>query len=420
MKSVILFSVLIVIFLSAGCKKTKSRGPNCEITNPTNFTLVGKGTMVPIFIYADDPEGNNLQLQIYIDDSGIGSTNIFPYKYIWNTTGYSNGDHTIKVIAINNLGHRSTDSKIITIGVSKPDVHTSDIKNISLTSAFVGGTIITDGGANVTETGVFWSIEPEAQNSGTKLRISNQVDSFSVILKGLTTKTLYYVKAYAVNSEGISYGEEKQFTTQGFDIGTFVDTRDNREYKWVTIGNQTWMAENLAYLPFVNSPLTGSSYYKYYYVYDYDGTDLSTAKSTENYKNLGVLYNFSAAIDAAPPGWHLPNDEEWMELEKSLGMGAYDVVLSGWRGVEGRLLKSSSGWYQEGNGNNFANFTAVPAGYRIYDGSFKYLGKYNDFWTSSEYSNTDAWIRYLYYNNNGIYRGTFDKTSGFSIRCIKD
>jgi hypothetical protein len=91
----------------------------------------------------------------------------------------------------------------------------------------------------------------------------------------------------------------------------FIDKRDGHEYKWVKIGNQTWMAENLAYLPEVCPPEEECGYY----VYDYRGISVQEAGQEQNYNDRGVLYNFKAASTACPPGWHLPTDEEWKILE---------------------------------------------------------------------------------------------------------
>lgn len=77
-----------------------------------------------------------------------------------------------------------------------------------------------------------------------------------------------------------------------------VDTRDNHVYRTVKIGDQTWMAENLAYLPSVNKPsATVGATVPLYFVLNYDGEDVAAAKATEEYKKYGVLYNWYGAMD---------------------------------------------------------------------------------------------------------------------------
>ncbi len=118
---------------------------------------------------------------------------------------------------------------------------------------------------------------------------------------------------------------------------TFTDERDGHVYKYVTIGTQSWMADNLAYLPEVNDPSAeqdGCTGNPLYFVLNYQGSDLAAAKATKEYKNYGVLYNWWAAMgkqnatggDAnavpsgvqgvCPNGWHLPSRAEWKVLEE--------------------------------------------------------------------------------------------------------
>jgi hypothetical protein len=112
------------------------------------------------------------------------------------------------------------------------------------------------------------------------------------------------------------------------ETGTFTDSRDEQSYTWVRIGDQVWMAENLRYLPAVMGPGMGSETEPHYYVYGYDGTDVSAAKETDNFRHYGVLYNWPAAMAGSsssnsnpsgvqgvcPPGWHMPSDNEWTQL----------------------------------------------------------------------------------------------------------
>ena len=102
------------------------------------------------------------------------------------------------------------------------------------------------------------------------------VGTYTSNITSLTPNTTYYVRAYATNSEGTAYGEQKSFKTNRDAAGdTFTDSRDSNVYKTVTIGNQTWMAENLKYLPSVVGPGTWSETHVYYYVNGYDGTNVA-------------------------------------------------------------------------------------------------------------------------------------------------
>jgi len=163
------------------------------------------------------------------------------------------------------------------------------------------------------------------------------------------------------------------------DLPVFIDPRDQHEYQYVTIGTQTWMAENLAYLPKVSQPSTGSVTDTLYYVYGYDEEEgtVQGAKEAVNYSYYGVLYNWEAAMVSCPPGWHLPSDQEWKTLEKYLGMSQEDVdANTTWRksGYVARVLKSASGWSFNGHGTNSSEFNALPGGLRDNDDEFNTLG----------------------------------------------
>jgi len=157
---------------------------------------------------------------------------------------------------------------------------------------------------------------------------------------------------------------------------TFIDSRDNHEYKWVKIENQTWMAENLAFLPTLSSPITDTLEVPCYYVYGYNGTDLNMAKANPNYIKYGVLYDWSAALTACPAGWYVPSDAEWQQLEMELGMTTFNLeeINTFERGdTQGTQLKSTSGWNNNGNGTNNSGFSGFPGGYRFIDGNFFYV-----------------------------------------------
>jgi uncharacterized protein (TIGR02145 family) len=210
--------------------------------------------------------------------------------------------------------------------------------------------------------------------------------------------------------------------TLGF---TFIDPRDNTSYQTVKIGNKTWMAENLKYLPKVDNKNTTSSSLPCYYVYNYDGTDVSKAKATLEYSKFGVMYNWQAAINqqngsntnpsgvqgACPVGWHLPSDAEWKELFDTLG-GV---------GVAAGKLKEAgyTNWLQpNSNATNESGFSALPGGYIL--GSFYNLYMMGSWWSATDFGTENAMYVGFNYNNNKVTNSDILTMFGFSVRCVKD
>ncbi len=209
-------------------------------------------------------------------------------------------------------------------------------------------------------------------------------------------------------------------------IGGITDSRDGHLYKTVQIGNQVWMAENLAYMPKVSLAKTQGGIW----VYNYDGNSTEAAKALEPFQVYGCLYDWNTAVanthgngkDICPKGWHLPTDQEWKELERSLGMDPSDSdsVATRISGKVGKQLKNDSGWDDAGGGDNSSGFSALPAGCRNTAGYFINLGRAAAFWTSTEVDAAMAWNRIILFNSTGVDRMVWSKLNGRSIRCIKD
>lgn len=189
-------------------------------------------------------------------------------------------------------------------------------------------------------------------------------------------------------------------SAQNTNTGTFRDSRDGKTYKTVKIGNQTWMAENLAY-----KASSGC------WAYD---------NNSSNVSKYGYLYDWETAKKVCPAGWHLPTDDEWKTLEQCLEMSISDANDTGQRGSIGYKFKSTSGWGAGGNGTNSSSFSALPGGYRNIDGTFYGLGSYGNWWSATEVDAECAWERYLYYGDAGVYRGSNIKLYGVSVRCVRD
>ncbi len=194
---------------------------------------------------------------------------------------------------------------------------------------------------------------------------------------------------------------------------TFIDSRDNNVYKTVKIGNQIWMAENLKYLPSVVEHTTTSNTQSYYYVYDYDGTDVDEAKATPNYNTYGVMYNWTSAMSACPAGWHLPSDAEWTQLTDYLGENA-----------GGKLKEAGTEHWDSPNegATNESGFTALPGGYLANNGYFTNVKIHGGWWTSTQHETQSTYVYNRVLLNSSISVSKFYdfKRTAFSVRCVKN
>lgn len=210
--------------------------------------------------------------------------------------------------------------------------------------------------------------------------------------------------------------------------GIFIDTRDNKEYKWVEIGNQVWMSENLSYTGNDIKNITDN----------YDWYDNSNGDAWSYYDNnesdgntYGVLYQWKAAEIACPDGWHLPSDAEWLELENYLKEKgySYDGVIG--NDKIAKSLATNSGWSSSNNlgavGNtdfkeyrNITGFSAFASGYRAYTGEFVSKNEECYWWSATEGDSDLFGNLNLKFDSSKMYTFHDNKINGFSVRCIKD
>jgi uncharacterized protein (TIGR02145 family) len=184
----------------------------------------------------------------------------------------------------------------------------------------------------------------------------------------------------------------------GIATGSFTDSRDGKTYKWVKIGDQTWMAENLNY------EANDSK------CYNNDETSCTT---------YGRLYKGGTAVkNICPSGWHLPSDIEWGTL--MLYINPSCSITGNCTGA-GKLLKATSGWSGNGNGTDAYGFAALPNGEFNHDrAGFLNIGTSSVWWSSTTPDNVDRYYRSINYNNDNALRGTRYWQFFFAVRCLKD
>jgi uncharacterized protein (TIGR02145 family) len=295
-----------------------------------------------------------------------------------------------------------------------PVLATVIVSSITPNTANSGGNITSDGGATITARGVCWSTVQNPTIADTKTTDGTGAGTFTSAITGLTATTNYYVKAYATNNAGTSYGNELLFKTF---TGTATDI-DGNVYNTVTIGTQTWMTENLKTTKYGNGDLigtttpatldiSGESTPEYQWAYEGNEGKVST---------YGRLYTWFAVTDTrnvCPTGWHVPTDVEWTTMTTFLGG---DVVAGG------KLKETgTTHWTTPNEGaTNETGFTALAGGWRPSNGVFTDFGNFGGWWSTTERSTTDAYNRYASYKAGDFYKEGDGKQSGIGVRCLKD
>lgn len=200
------------------------------------------------------------------------------------------------------------------------------------------------------------------------------------------------------------------------------------DYETVQIGEQCWFAENLRSGTYQNGDAIPSSLNDNDWKWTTSGAlalygedfgcesyspDFDACDPTQSLNEYGRLYNWHAVDDArglCPNGWHVPSDSEWTIMTDEIG-GPYHAPLR---------MKTTYGWYDEGNGTNLSGFSGLPGGLRHYDeGAFAHAGQFAWFWSSTPHDYF-SWYRALSWATGLIERHYGYRENGFSVRCLKD
>ncbi len=219
-----------------------------------------------------------------------------------------------------------------------------------------------------------------------------------------------------------------QFATNIPCPGTPTVEYEGQVYNTIQIFSQCWLKENLnvgTMISGVQSMEDNGTIEKYCY----NNAPDSCAKYGGLYQWWEMMQytTLQGAQGICPQGWHLPTDEEWKVLEGAvdsqfdMGDPGWDICWT-WCGYDaGTNLKTTSGWYENGNGTDLFGFSGLPGGGRGTEfGLFLYVGDYGHWWTTAESSYYYAWSRLVSNIQPTVFRYTFEKDYGFSVRCLRD
>jgi uncharacterized protein (TIGR02145 family) len=246
----------------------------------------------------------------------------------------------------------------------------------------------------------------------TSVLITSMVIIFSSCNKDIDDPSSTNGKTTAVFNSSVTYG-------------TLTD-QDGNMYKTVTIGTQTWMAENLrttkyndsTSIPNVTDASTWTNLTTGAYC-NYNNTTFTDTIATN-----GRLYNWFAVNSSklAPKGWHVATDAEWTTLTTYLGGSEAagdklkEIGASHWkRFLPGRWVPAN-----DTVATNSTGFTALPGGGHNIDGTFSCIGTSGVWWTATENYGIYAFNREMINSDGAVYWAGYDKRAGFSVRCVKD
>jgi len=337
-------------------------------------------------------------------------------------TGLSpNTPYYVRAYATNSIGTAyGNQVTFTTLPVGAPTVTTDSVTNITQTTATSGGDVISDGGLTVTSRGVCWNTSQNPTTAGSHTTDGSGTGPFVSYLTGLTANTLYYVRAYAVNSMGTAYGNQVSFTTLPlFTCGDSITINHDTSggvapvNKTVTYGTVTnipgatskcWITSNLgashqATAKDDTSEASAGWYWQFNLKQGYKVTNNNTrTPNTPWITNINENSDWIAANDPCAlelgSGWRIPTFTEWMNVSSSGGW-------TNWNGPWNSALKMhAAGCLSQTNGG------------------LNDRGSAGLYWSSTQYSNTMS--RNLAFTPSQGCADMEFKSEGLSLRCIKD
>ena len=332
-----------------------------------------------------------------------------------------------RVKAVNSLGiSNGNDLTFTTLG-RVPTATTLAATNITTSSATLKGNA--DGNYLSLTVTFEWGT---TTNYGLTIPANSASGYYYADAMVLAAGTTFHYRIKAVNSLGTTYGNDMTFTTFFTGITGTVNDIDGNSYKTIGIGSQMWMAENLKTTKYSNGDLIGTttpatkdiqSENTPKYQWSYEGIESNVA----TYGRLYTWYVVTDSRNVCSTGWHIPTDAEWTTLTDYLTNNGYGYGGSG--NDIGKSMAATSTWFTNGiagtvgndlASNNSSGFTALPSGYRNWDGNFYYIGKFSYMWQAKEWDVPNANVLGISYDFGTAAKTYFYKIDGMSVRCLRD
>ena len=371
--------------------------------------------------------------------AGDHSGNVGVAANYWSSMGANNTAYAIQLTSMssvvtvnpdaakeNGYSVRCVHNTPIEAGVSQM-VTTSNVSDITTTTAICRGTVNSASGFTISERGVCWSQMPNPNVEGSHQAGNSGTGTFSVTITGFQPGTTYYVRAYAMTSTGTAvYGNTQTFTTQpdASACGTATITDyDNNPYSTVKIGEQCWLKENLRTTHYADgtnvnydTPLAGTT--EYGYLYNWLAVMHGASSSSSNPSGIRGI---------CPIGWHVPSNAEWTQLTQYVSSQGSCVCGNSTSSIAKALAAATTSWTasttecavgNDPSSNNCTGFSAMPAGY--WSSSYILSGSCANFWSSTGSSGGRAFNRYLTHDSASVISGNYTTGTHLSVRCIRN
>jgi uncharacterized protein (TIGR02145 family) len=333
----------------------------------------------------------------------------------------------VRSFATNSVGTvYGTETNFVTLAIA-PTLTTSAVSSITKYAASAGGTITSNGGSVITASGICWSTTSTPTTSNSKTTDGTTSGTFTSTITGLTAGTTYYVRAYATNAIGTSYGANQSFTT--------LSTPPSQTS--VLIGTQRWTDKHLNVANYRNGdPITYAANAAQWAAANAAGEGAYTYlkyASGDGGATYGKLYNWYAVNSSkglAPEGYHVPTVAEWITLRNTQPLNGTTLKSNtndwsaSFNNVNNFITYIPDANYSNYNGTNSTGFNALPGGSIFPNGNNGNYGS-SSLWTATPDGSDATKAEWMYFHSTYFYVGkdccfTYEKGNGMSVRLVKD